>query len=155
LITAQALVDFHDWIMLLGQGLIPAVNALLLGSLLYRSRLVPRVLPVLGFVGAPLLAASFTATLFDAWGQVSALSLFLTIPIAVWEFSLGVYLIVKGFKPSPITAAWSRPKPGPPTRTPPPNCRTRPGPPPMGPAAVQVQRLPAPVPLHLAGTTQA
>jgi branched-subunit amino acid transport protein AzlD len=104
LITAQALVDFHDWIMLLGQGLIPAVNALLLGSLLYRSRLVPRVLPVLGFIGAPLLVASFTATLFDAWGQVSALSLFLTIPIALWEFSLGVYLIVKGFKPSPITA---------------------------------------------------
>jgi hypothetical protein len=104
LISAQALVAFHDWIMLLGQGLIPAVNALLLGSLLYRSRLVPRILPVLGFIGAPLLAASFTATLFDAWGQVSALSLFLTIPIAVWEFSLGVYLIVKGFKPSPITA---------------------------------------------------
>jgi hypothetical protein len=38
LITAQALVDFHDWIMLLGQGLIPSVNALLLGSLLYQSR---------------------------------------------------------------------------------------------------------------------
>jgi hypothetical protein len=115
LITAQALVDFHDWIMLLGQGLIPAVNALLLGSLLYQSRLVPRVLPVLGFIGAPLLAASFTATLFDAWGQVSALSLFLTIQIAVWEFSLGVYLIVKGFSPRRSRLAWSRPKPGPPT----------------------------------------
>jgi Domain of unknown function (DUF4386) len=104
LVTAQALVAFHDWILLLGQGFIPAVNALLLGTLLYRSRLVPRVLPVLGFIGAPLLVVSFTATLFDAWGQVSALSLFLTIPIAVWEFSLGIYLIVKGFKPSPITA---------------------------------------------------
>jgi branched-subunit amino acid transport protein AzlD len=104
LVTAQALVAFHDWIFLLGQGFIPAVNALLLGYLLYKSRLVPRILPVLGFIGAPLLAASFTATLFDVWGQVSALSLFLTIPIALWEFSLGVYLIVKGFKPSPITA---------------------------------------------------
>jgi hypothetical protein len=30
---------------------------------------------------------------------------FVSIPIAVWEFSLGVYLIVKGFKSSPITAA--------------------------------------------------
>ena len=25
-------------------------------------------------------------------------------PVALWEFSLGVYLVVKGFKPSPITA---------------------------------------------------
>ncbi|MEV0157721.1 hypothetical protein AB0H57_28940 [Micromonospora sp. NPDC050686] len=26
------------------------------------------------------------------------------IPIAVWEFSPGTYLIVKGFRPSPVTA---------------------------------------------------
>jgi Domain of unknown function (DUF4386) len=104
LVTAQALVAFHDWIFLLGQGFLPAVNALLLGSLLYQSRLVPRILPVLGFIGAPLLVASLIATLFNVWGQVSALSALFTIPIAVWEFSLGVYLTVKGFKPCPITA---------------------------------------------------
>ncbi len=111
LITGQALVAFHDWVFLLGQGTIPAVNALLLGSLLYRSRLVPRVLPVLGFIGAPLLVASAMATLFDVWGQVSAMSALFALPIAVWEFSLGVYLVVKGFRSSPITivdppAAW-------------------------------------------------
>ena len=54
---------------------------------------------------AALGVASVTATLFDLWGQLSAASALLTLPIAVWEFSLGVYLIVKGFKPSPITAA--------------------------------------------------
>ena len=43
LLASQALVAFHDWIFLLGQGFLPAVNALLLGSLLYQSRLVPRV----------------------------------------------------------------------------------------------------------------
>jgi branched-subunit amino acid transport protein AzlD len=52
LLASQALVAFHDWIFLLGQGFLPAVNALLLGSLLYQSRLVPRVLPVIGFIGA-------------------------------------------------------------------------------------------------------
>ena len=31
-------------------------------------------------------------------------SALLALPIALWEFSLGVYLVVKGFKPSPITA---------------------------------------------------
>lgn len=106
--TAQALVAFHDWIFLFGQGFIPVVNALLLGTLLYRSRLVPRVLPIIGFIGAPLLAISFLATLFGLWGQQSAVSAFLTLPIAVWEFSLGVYLIVKGFRPSPVTAGMSR-----------------------------------------------
>jgi hypothetical protein len=104
LVTGQALVGLHDWTSLLGQGFLPAVNALLLGSLMYQSRLVPRVLPLLGFIGAPLLVASATATLFGLWGQMSAPSALLSIPIAVWEFSLGVWLVVKGFKPSPITA---------------------------------------------------
>jgi len=104
LVTGKALVAMHNWTFLTGQGFLPAMSALLLGSLLYQSRLVPRVLPVLGFIGAPLLVISFIATLFGFWTQVSPASGLLTIPIAVWEFSLGVYLIVKGFKPSPITA---------------------------------------------------
>ena len=43
-------------------------------------------------------------TLFNLWGQVSSVSALLALPVAVFEFSLGVYLTVKGFKPSPITA---------------------------------------------------
>jgi hypothetical protein len=103
-VTGQALVAQYNWFFLLGQSLMPVVNALLLGSLLYRSRLVPRVLPVVGFIGAALLLASDIAVLFGVWDRISAPSGLLAIPIALWEFSLGVYLIVKGFKPSPITA---------------------------------------------------
>ena len=55
-------------------------------------------------VGAALLLASDIAVLFGLWDRISAPSGLLAIPIALWEFSLGVYLIVKGFKPSPITA---------------------------------------------------
>ena len=79
------------------------MNALLLGSLLYRSRLVPRIIPLVGLIGAPLLVASAAATLFGLKEQVSALSAIAALPIALWEFSLGVYLVVKGFKPSAIT----------------------------------------------------
>ena len=104
LVTGQALVAFHDWTFLLGPGVLPAVNALLLGSLLYQSRLVPRIIPLMGLIGAPLLLASATATLFGLWGQLSALSAIFTIPIFLWELSLGVWLVVKGFNPSPITA---------------------------------------------------
>ena len=74
LVTGQALVALHNWTYLLGQGFLPAVNALLLGSLLYRSRLVPRIIPLVGLIGAPLLVASVAATLFGLWEQVSALS---------------------------------------------------------------------------------
>jgi Domain of unknown function (DUF4386) len=104
LVAGQALVALYDRIFLLGQSFIPALNALLLGSLLYQSRLVPRVLPVVGFIGAALLLASDAAVLFGVVERVSALPAIATLPIALWEFSLGVYLTVKGFKPSPITA---------------------------------------------------
>jgi hypothetical protein len=98
LATGHALVSVHDWTFVLGQSLIPAVNALLLGYLLYRSRLVPRILPVLGFIGAPLLVASSVATLFGANDYGSGISGLAALPIALWEFSLGAYLVVKGFR---------------------------------------------------------
>src|SRR5213082_342207 len=104
LVTGHALVALYDRIFLLSQSFIPAVNALLLGSLLYRSRLVPRVLPLLGFIGAALLVAGDLAVLFGLIGQHAPSTALAAIPIALWEFSLGVWLVVKGFKPSPITA---------------------------------------------------
>jgi hypothetical protein len=104
LVASQALVAQYDWTFLFGPGFMACVNALLLGSLLYRSRLVPRIIPLVGLIGAPLLFASDIAIMFGLWEQVSLPAGIATIPIALWEFSLGVYLVVKGFRPSPITA---------------------------------------------------
>jgi hypothetical protein len=106
LVTGQALVAMYDRMFLIGQSFLPAVNALLLGTLLYQSRLVPRVLPLLGFIGAPLLVASDIATLFGLWGQVSVLSGIAALPVALWEFSLSVWLVVKGFNaPASVLAS--------------------------------------------------
>src|SRR5690348_7479291 len=106
LVTAGAShVAVYNWTMLLGQTLMPCINALLLGSLMYRSRLVPRIIPIVGLIGAPLLLAAVIAALFGgSIGHVSAFQAIATFPVAAWEFSLGVWLVVKGFKPSPITA---------------------------------------------------
>ena len=104
LVSAQTLVVLYDRTFLIGQSFIPAVNALLLGSLLYQSRLVPRVLPLLGFIGAALLVAADIAVLFGLIGMHAPSTALAALPIALWEFSLGVWLVVKGFKPSPITA---------------------------------------------------
>ena len=109
LTTGRALVAVRDWTFLLGPGLMPGFNALLLGSLLYRSGLVPRVIPAIGLIGAPLLLAAATATLLGLNQQVSGWSAIATLPVAAWELSVGVWMAVKGFKPSPITAGTTPP----------------------------------------------
>ena len=103
--TGASHVAVYNWTFLLGQTLMPCINALLLGTLMYRSRLVPRIIPIVGLIGAPLLLTAVVATLFSgSIGHVSAFAAIATLPVAAWEFSLGVWLVVKGFKPSPITA---------------------------------------------------
>jgi hypothetical protein len=107
LATGKALVALYGWFRL-GQNLMPCVNALLLGYLMYQSRLVPRVLPVLGFIGAPLLIANTIVTMFGVSGLLYTLTGIGVLPIAVWEFSLGVWLTVRGFKPSAITSEYAK-----------------------------------------------
>jgi hypothetical protein len=104
LVTGKALVAMYGWFRL-GQNLMPAVNALLLGSLLYQSRLVPRVLPVLGLIGAPFLIANTIVVMFGITsGPIYLLTGIGVLPIALWEFSLGVWLTVKGFNSSAIAS---------------------------------------------------
>ena len=102
-VTGQAMVLMYDKIFMLSQSLMPAINGLLLGTLLYRSRLVPRILPTVGLIGAPIL---FVFTMLAVVGVVdnhSAGAGLAAMLIALWEFSLGLWLTFKGFKPSPIT----------------------------------------------------
>lgn len=101
LVTGKALVDVRNWTFLFGPGLMPAFNALLLGSLMLRSRLVPRIIPTVGLIGAPLQLASFVTTVFGYTDQVSGWAV-LTVPVALWELSVGVYMIVRGFRPAAV-----------------------------------------------------
>jgi hypothetical protein len=101
--TGASHVAIYNWTFLLGQSLMPGINALLLGSLLYRSRLVPRVIPVLGLIGAPILITAVIATLLGGSVPPPSVAALAALPVAAWELSLGVWLVVKGFKPSPIT----------------------------------------------------
>ena len=87
----------------------PLPRTLLLGTLMYRSGLVPRVLPMLGLIGAPFLITGVFAKLLGLIEQTNPLAALPALPIFVWELSLGIYLIVKGFKPSPITAGMVSP----------------------------------------------
>ncbi len=102
---SRVLVALHDWAFLIGPGVMPVVNALLLAPALLRAGLVPRVIPILGVVGAPLLLASDLGTLFGVLGQVSTVAGLAALPIAAWEISLGAWLLAKGFLPIRTEAA--------------------------------------------------
>jgi hypothetical protein len=99
-IVGQSLVAIHDWSFLIGQTLLPGINALLLGSLMYRSGLVPRVIPLLGLIGAPLMISSALGQVVDINSEYSAWSAIALVPIFLWELTLGLWLVFKGFKPS-------------------------------------------------------
>jgi hypothetical protein len=103
LTTTQSLIAFHHWSFLFGPGFMPAINAMFLATVLYRFRLVPRIIPLMGLVGAPLLVTSGLVTMFGGWHQTSSTAMLFALPIATWEFSLGVYLTVKGFQ-RPVVA---------------------------------------------------
>ena len=101
--TASGLVAVKDWSFLLGPGIMPAINALCFATIMYQSRLVPRWIPTVGLIGAPLLLASSTITLFGGFEQVTTASLLMALPIATWELSVGIYMLVKGFRTQPDT----------------------------------------------------
>ena len=104
LVTSHTLSALYDRIFLLGQSFMPAICDLLLGILLYQSRLVPRTLSVIGIVGAPILVVGYLAILFGLIGRLAPLAALSALPVALFEFSLGIWLVVKGFNPSAITS---------------------------------------------------
>jgi hypothetical protein len=103
-VVQEALVAVHDWTFLLGPNFALGVNTLLLAWLMHRSGLVPRWIAVLGLAGGALIFASATAVLLGLYDQISAMGVIAALPVFAWEMSLAVYLVVKGFKPSPLTA---------------------------------------------------
>ncbi len=102
LVAGKSLVVIHNWTFLFGPSLAIGVNTLLLAYLMFTSRLVPRLIPVLGLIGGPVIFAAGTAEMFGLFQQVSAWGAIAAIPVTAWELSLAVWLIVKGFKASPI-----------------------------------------------------
>jgi hypothetical protein len=99
LVASHTLASLYDRIFLLGQSFLPAVNDLLLGFLLFKSGLVPRALAMIGIIGGPILVAGFIAMMFGLFGRQDPLAGLAALLVALFEFSLGAWLVVKGFNP--------------------------------------------------------
>jgi hypothetical protein len=107
--AGNALVETYNWAFLFGPGLVAGLgNGILLGYLMYRSNLVPRRMAILGLIGGPLLAAGFVGVLFGAFEPGSGWQGAATAFEFGWELSLGIYLIVKGFRPAAVTSLQTR-----------------------------------------------
>jgi hypothetical protein len=97
-----SLIAMHNWTRLLGPGLVCGVNTVLMAYLLYRFRLVPRFIPMLGLIGGPMVFAYHTADMFGAPEQVLSWAVIGVVPIFAWEISLAIRLITRGFNASAL-----------------------------------------------------
>ena len=104
LVTSHTLVTLYDRIFLLSQSFLPGINDLLLGFLLYQSRLVPRALSLIGIIGAVPLFAGFIAMMFGVIERNDPLVGLAALLVALFEFSLGVWLVFRGFTPKTVAA---------------------------------------------------
>jgi hypothetical protein len=100
ILDGRSLVAVHDATFLLGPAFCAAIgNGLMLGYVMLRSGLVPRRFAQFGIAAGSVALITAMLVLFGAYKQVSGPSTILTAPEAIWELSLGIYLIVKGFRP--------------------------------------------------------
>ncbi|WP_411104821.1 DUF4386 domain-containing protein [Streptomyces sp. cmx-4-9] len=96
----RALLALHDWTFLIGPNIALGLNTVLLAYVMYRSRLVPRPIAVLGLIGGPLICASAVAVMFGLHEQLSATGTAAALPVFAWEVALAVRLIARGFDPA-------------------------------------------------------
>jgi Domain of unknown function (DUF4386) len=109
-VLAESLAAIKDWTFKLGPGFVVGIgNGLILGYLMYRSGLMPRGLTWLGMIGGPIQSLAGIGVLFDLFDAGAGIQGILTIPEIIWEFSLGIYPLIWGFKSSPILAEEGRP----------------------------------------------
>ena len=102
-VIGEGLVALYYRAFLVGPGFMAGLaNGVILGYLMYRSGLVPRGMAILGLIGGPLVMATGIAIMFDAIERGGGIQVIATIPEFLWELSLSIYCIVKGFRPSPI-----------------------------------------------------
>jgi hypothetical protein len=99
LISLLKLIQDYDLMIYLFTG----IGGLIFSYLLYRSKLVPRLISILGLIGYALL---FTGTLLDMLGHVDldGAGMIVLLPGGLFEIILPIWLIVKGFNPSAIAS---------------------------------------------------
>jgi len=98
LVNGRLLVALHDWTFLFGPMIVLGPSTFMTSYLLYRSQLVPGFISVLGMVAGPLVSASGTMAMFGIYTQISVIGALTCLPVFIYEMSLAIRLLSKGFK---------------------------------------------------------
>ncbi|GAJ05707.1 unnamed protein product [marine sediment metagenome] len=94
----------NDWAFFI-YVVVFTLGALMLYSVLYKSKLIPRFISAWGFIAAAVMLTGSVMIMVEMFTEISlGLELILTLPIAVNEMVLAIWLIVKGFNPSAIAS---------------------------------------------------
>lgn len=96
--VGQSLVALHNWTFVFGPKLALGINTVMLAWLLFRSRLVPRAIAILGMIGGSLVFASGTAVLFGVYADTSTIAVAAAMPVLAWELSVAFWMVIKGFR---------------------------------------------------------
>ncbi len=104
-VVGHALVAVHDWTFKMGPGVVVGVgNGLILGYMMWKTRLLPRFLSILGLIGGPALLLGSCGVMFGHFEFGSTAHSLSVAPEFLWELLLGIWLLVRGFNPSAVTA---------------------------------------------------
>lgn len=100
--SGTVLKAIHDWTFLLGPNFMLGINTVMYSYIFYKSKLVPRFIPIIGMSGAVLVFSCSILVMFDVIEQVSVWGGILALPVALNEMTLAVWLIIKGFNDTSI-----------------------------------------------------
>jgi hypothetical protein len=97
ILHGRMLVALHDWTFLFGPNIVLGPSTLITSYVLYKSRLVPRFISVLGIIAGPLISISGILVMFGSYQQISILGVLLSLPVFTYELVLAGWLLIRGF----------------------------------------------------------
>lgn len=104
-VSGKLLKAVHDYTFLLGPNFFLGINTMMYSYIFYKSRLVPRFIPMLGLTGSGLIILAALLEMFGVIDQISAWGAILALPIFANEMTLAVWLIMKGFNVSAVDSS--------------------------------------------------
>ena len=108
-VVGQALVAIHDWTFKMGPGVVVGVgNGIILGYMMWKTRLLPRFLSILGLIGGPALLLGSCGVMFGHFEIGSTAHGLFVVPEFFWELLLGIWLLVRGFNSTALAALDAR-----------------------------------------------
>jgi hypothetical protein len=109
-VSGTLLKAVHDWTFLLGPNFMLGINTMMYSYILFKSKLVPRFIPILGMTGATLIFICALLVMFGVIEQLSVWGAILALPVFANEMILAVWLIVKGFNESALESMSAKKK---------------------------------------------